>query len=169
MITIRHWLQYSAISLKQYQQIQINGICAVRQSTQNFLSACTQCSTLIGINLFQLGTPYSVYIIHWWHIPGFCPWGQFTCQTIWSQISCLGILQLSRLHSQVKDRVWQNYREKIVSVLSQGTHDCSNQCHWLFSSFFERHFKQRWDFHFTALYGHRMCFIVFKSFYLLGE
>lgn len=33
MITIRHWMQYSAISLEQYQQIQINGICAVGQST----------------------------------------------------------------------------------------------------------------------------------------
>lgn len=126
MITIRHWMQYSAISLEQYQQIQINGICAVGQSTL-FLSACTQCSTLIGINLFQLGTPYSVYIIHWWHIPGFCPRGPFTCQTIWSQISCLGILQLSRLQAQVIDRVWQHYRQKIVSVLIQGTRDCSNQ------------------------------------------
>lgn len=168
MITIRHWMQYSAISLEQYQQIQINGICAVGQSTL-FLSACTQCSTLTGINLFQLGTPYSVYIIHWWHIPGFCPRGPFTCQTIWSQISCLGILQLSRLQAQVIDRVWQHYRQKIVSVLSQGTRDCSNQCRRLFPSFFERHFKQRWDFHLTVLYDHRKCCIVFKRFDLLGE
>lgn len=92
-----------------------------------------------------------------------------TCQTIWSQISCLGILQLSRLQSQVIDGVWQHYTQKIVSVLSQGTRDCSNQCYRLFPSFFERHFKQRWDFHLTALYGHRKCCFVFKRFYLLGE
>lgn len=102
---------------------------------KNFFSVCAQWSTLIGINLCHLGTLDAVFIIHWWHNPGFCPRRQFMCQTwtICQKIRCLGTAQEATLSGG-----WRN-----LAPLQTGNgqpfwvkgdhHCCSNQCHMLSS------------------------------------